>query len=138
MAKKLRKIQPQTFDEMHGMESKPVEKKFLPKLNVNEEQMPEIKKWETGKDYYILVKVNQTGKRDEKDSLVSAEFDITHYMDMTAKFNKKIEDMDDNEFSEHQSEMLDKASKDPEFQSEQLLKSSPERVFADEEFKTKM
>lgn len=46
---------------------------------ISEEQLPEIKDWETGKDYIIVLKVTQVGNHlrgPEDDQELAADFDI--------------------------------------------------------------
>ena len=84
---------------------------YVPSFSVDAEQMPEIKSWKVGGKYRIMIEVEQKSKNEREES-VDASFDILAYKHLP---DKKIEDMTDEEFGQHQSEALDKASKGEEY-----------------------
>lgn len=66
LAKKLEKIKPEKEDGC-GEICSPYES--YPTLYLNHEELPEIKEWEVDGEYYLVMKVKQTGKsmRTDKD-----------------------------------------------------------------------
>lgn len=97
---KLKKIK---VSNPHGMDMPSVGKHYsAPNFYVDAEQMPEIKNWEVGKEYYLVVKVEQKSKNEREDS-VDASFDIISYKHLK---EKTIDEMSDREFGEHQSHKL--------------------------------
>lgn len=61
----------------------------LPNFRANEKQIPEVKKWETGKNYRLIIDIKQTGKHEEREEPVRAEFDIVGYKVVS---NKTVND----------------------------------------------
>ena len=59
--------------------------RFLPTLYLDSKQVSEIRDWEVGEEYTLVIKVKQTGKNEndkEKDGKVNsvrADFDIVGY-----------------------------------------------------------
>lgn len=64
--------------EPEGMKAEGPGFMFPPSFHVSSNQMPEIKKWEVGKKYKLLVEVEQKSKNETEEN-VSAGFDITAY-----------------------------------------------------------
>lgn len=59
-------------------------------IDINDDQLPEIKDWETGKDYTIVLKVTQIGNRLQGNGdKMAASFDISeiagYYEDTKSK-----------------------------------------------------
>lgn len=100
MPKGLKKIKPQTRKEAYDI-PEDNEKVILPSLHLNSNQVSEIKDWETGEEYHILLKIKQTSKREERDEDVEAGFDIIAY-----RVKNKVEDMSDDEFAEEKTKAL--------------------------------
>lgn len=69
-----------------------------PCFHVDENQIKEIKNWEVGETYQMVVDVVMTSKREEQNSLVTAELDVVAYKYLP---RKKIEEMTDAEFGEY-------------------------------------
>ena len=77
---------------------------YPPSFSVAGMQMPEIKNWEVGKRYVLVIEVEQKSKsKDEKE--IRGTFDIVAYKHLK---EKTPEEMDDKEFEEYQGEMLSK------------------------------
>jgi len=74
---KLTKIKPESWnDEM------PMGKTHYPYLNLDSDEVPEVKDWEVGKTYQIVLEVKQTSKsqnKEKKDVVTGASFDIVAY-----------------------------------------------------------
>ena len=75
LKEKLKTVKPkkmgETFDEP--------KKEYYPHLNLSSDDLKEIKDWKIGKDYYLVIKVEQTNKNmraEGKDEKWSADFDI--------------------------------------------------------------
>jgi len=85
------------MDEMEGHPSS-----RLPSFDVDDKQMPEIKNWEQGESYILIVKVNMRMKRSDKRG-TNADLDIVSYKSIV---KKKIDDMTDEEFGKEQSKRL--------------------------------
>jgi len=47
-------------------------KKRYPYISINSQSLPEIKKWEVGKDYYITLKVKQESFTEDMDRATSS------------------------------------------------------------------
>lgn len=77
---------------------------FTPSFKVDSDQMPEIKSWENGGKYKMIIEVEQMEKNDHEDGN-DATFDIVAYQVIPTK---GIDDMTDEEFGEYQGKSLDK------------------------------
>src|SRR3990167_2170356 len=75
-----------------------------PSFYVDAEQMSEIKDWEVGKKYRLVVEVEQKTKNESEDS-VSASFEIIAYKHMK---EKTIDEMNDEEFGEYQGQAMER------------------------------
>ena len=76
---------------------------FPPSFHVSDTQIPEVKKWEVGKNYYMVVEVRQTEKEDREGEPVRASFDIVKYKALTGK---ALKDMTDDELELEQGKAL--------------------------------
>ena len=76
---------------------------FAPNFSINEKQMPEIKDWETGEKYLLVIEVSMSSKSDRKGEPVRGDFDITRYKALSGKM---MEDMTDEEMEEMQAKGL--------------------------------
>lgn len=76
---------------------------FPPSFNVVDKQMPEIKNWEVGENYFLVIEVRQVSKTDREGNPTRSEFDIVRYKALTGK---ALEDMTDEEFEIEQGEAL--------------------------------
>ena len=65
---KLEKVKP----EKMGME---MESKHFPMLHLSSDNLSEIKDWDVGEDYHLVLKVKQKSK-NEDDKMTNASFDI--------------------------------------------------------------
>lgn len=88
---KLKKIQPESYEDF------PVGKKYFPSLHFDNKEVSEIKNWEVGKIYQILLEIKQNSKSESKDGVVDASFDITAY-----KVMDDMEDMSDDDMEKMQ------------------------------------
>lgn len=75
-----------------------------PSFYIDAAQMPEIKHWEVGGKYRLVIDVEQKSKNEREDS-TDASFDILAYRHLP---KKSIDDMTDQEFGEYQGESLAK------------------------------
>ena len=97
------KVSPPSSPPSVGMES-PGRHHYAPSFSIDAEQMPEIKSWEVGGKYRLIIEVEQKSKSAREDS-VEASFDITHYKHIP---KKTIDEMTDQEFEKYQGESLAK------------------------------
>jgi len=84
---------------------------WYPSFHVNSKQIPEIKDWETGKNYKMVIEVNLSSKnQSERDgnTNTSASLEVVAYAVGKAK---DISKMTDKEFGNYQGEALS-ASRD--------------------------
>ena len=77
------------------MEDFPVN--FPPSFNVTSEQIPEIKDWEVGEKYRLVIEVEQKSKAENDNKIVDSRFEIVSY--------KTIED-DDSVLEKQQAKAL--------------------------------
>ena len=75
-----------------------------PSFYTNDEQIPELKHWEVGEKYRLVVDVIQKSK-EEVEKSTSARFEIVGYKYMP---HKSMDEMTDKEFAEYQDEMMSK------------------------------
>lgn len=79
----------------------------FPTLYVDSGQMPEIKEWEVGKTYKVVVELKQKSKSEMSvagsEQRIDARFDIVAYRYLEPK---DIKDMTDEEFGEYQGEVM--------------------------------
>jgi hypothetical protein len=74
LKEKMEKVKPEKMGEM----DKPA-KEYFPSFCLNSKTLPEIKDWEVGEEYYLVLKVEQKSKNmhaDDKDEKWHADFDI--------------------------------------------------------------
>lgn len=83
----------------------PLESPYLPSpcFNVTGEQMPEIKNWQVGQKYQLVIDVLQASKSLTKDGHADARLEVVGYKYLPAK---EIEDMTDEEFEKEQAKGL--------------------------------
>ena len=98
---KLKKIK---TSESHSLDM-PKPYHSAPSFYVSASQMPEIKDWEVGKKYRLMIEVEQKSKNESEDSGVDASFEILAYKHLK---EKSINEMDDHEFGEYQSNEMAK------------------------------
>lgn len=87
-------------NDMMGKDSMP---EMIPCFSVTAKQMPELKSWEVGEKYQLVVDVVQTSRREDKDGNIDAGFDVVGYKHLPAN---DIEDMTDAEFEKEQAKGL--------------------------------
>ena len=96
---KLKKIK--VSDKADVMEV-PSMRMFPPSFHVDALQMPEIKDWEAGEKYKLVIEVNMSSKSDNKRG-TSADLEVTAYKELK---KKRPDQMDDEEFGEHQGDVM--------------------------------
>lgn len=77
-----------------------------PCVYLSSDQMPEMKNWEVGETYQLVIEVVQKSKNETEDR-TSGEFELVAYKYMP---KKEMEDMTDEEFGELQSEIMAKGN----------------------------
>lgn len=73
---KLKKIQTESYNDY------PLEHAYFPYLTLNSKQISELKDWEVGETYQIILEIKQKSKSESetKDlSVINSTFDITAY-----------------------------------------------------------
>lgn len=75
---------------------------MLPSFHVDTKQMPEIKNWEVGKKYRLVVEVEQTSYHED-DHSSGASFNITAYEILNGK---NYDEMSDEEIEMEQGKAL--------------------------------
>ena len=50
-------------------------RKYYPSFHISSKELPEVKNWDVGKKYQILLEARQTGKREDEEG-ISADFEI--------------------------------------------------------------
>lgn len=75
---------------------------YPPSFVITAEQVPEIKNWELGGKYKMIIEVEMRGLNKDEDATIG-NFYITAYKYIP---EKAVEDMSDEEFSEYQNEVL--------------------------------
>lgn len=86
---------------------------YYPSFHVTNKQIPEIKSWEVGKNYKMVIEVNMRSKSEDERSgskNASASLEVVAYAVGKAK---DISKMTDKEFGAYQGEALS-ASRDEE------------------------
>ncbi len=81
---------------------------YLPSFSLSSKQMPEIRKWDVGKNYKLVIEVNMRSKNEnERDGNTDASgsLEIVAYKIIKTK---SIDDMSDEEFGEYQGKELSK------------------------------
>lgn len=99
LKEKLNKVKPEKGGE-------PVSsKEYFPNIYLKAKDLPEIKEWEVGEDYYLLLKVTMRSKEEYETSneeRCSASFDIKEIGSVEGK--NKMEDEED-EYEDEDSEL---------------------------------
>ena len=67
--KRLKTIKP----KKHGIDVP--EKPYYPSFHISSKELPEIKNWEVGRKYRILLETRQVGKREDEEG-ISGDFEI--------------------------------------------------------------
>lgn len=99
----LEKIKPEKFGDFDRIQDE-----FLPYLDLNSEQVPEVHNWEPKHTYRMVIDIRQDDMRVDKiTGRVSAGFKIVKYKVIEAK---SIEDMTDTEFGVQQGKELSKVA----------------------------
>jgi hypothetical protein len=62
---------------------------FRPSIHLEEDQLKEIKNWEVGEKYTLILEVTQKSKRENSDKKISASFDIMKIGTPNKGFNHK-------------------------------------------------
>lgn len=73
---KLKKIIPEKWD------NKLMDAPYSPSINFDDKQVPEIKDWQVGETYTLILEIKQTSKNENKDGSVNAGFDILAYKEL--------------------------------------------------------
>ena len=99
---KMKKIK---VSEHHDM-AMPSMAHYPPSFSVDSTQMPEIKDWEVGAKYKLMIEVEQKTKEETEQS-TSSRFDIVAYH---YKPEKTMEEMSDDEFREYSNHVRSRGS----------------------------
>lgn len=75
-----------------------------PRMYVKGKQMLEIKEWEVGDEYHLVVKVKLAEKEENEDGRISGALQVLAYKEIKGK--KVVEDMSDDELEDMQAEGL--------------------------------
>lgn len=83
----MKMVKPETMADMSP------EKEWYPHLDLSSDEIKEIKNWEVGKSYKIVLEVRQVSKREDKDKKISACFEVRkvgvenpEYKELASKF----------------------------------------------------
>ncbi len=87
---------------MNGAMESPMHGSYPPSFTTNADQMPEIKDWEVGQKYKMVVEVEMKGMNEDKD-MITGNFDVLAYKYLP---EKDIADMNDKEFGDYQDEKM--------------------------------
>ena len=82
---------------------------FPPSFHVDSNQMPEVEDWEVGKKYRLIIEVEQKSKHQNDSDVITGDFDIVAYKNISKKTLKDVSEMTDKEFEEFEGEELSKA-----------------------------
>lgn len=85
--KKIKTIEPDDAMEVS------VGGKYPPSLNLNDSQVSEIKDWDVGETYQMVVDIKMTNKSEDKDGTINASFEVTGYKNMEDMSEEELEDM---------------------------------------------
>ena len=95
---KLKKIPVESYGDL-----KEKNRKYLPTLYLDEKQVPDIKDWEVGGEYDIVIRVKQTSKNEnhleDEENNLNAGFNIVAYKVLD-------KDLDDEDMEHLQAEGL--------------------------------
>ena len=99
---KTEKIKPEKFGDFDRIQDE-----FLPFLQLNSEQVPEVHLWENSHHYRMVIDIRQDHKDSDKISgIVHAGFKVVAYKVLKSK---TIDEMTDEEFGTHMGEELNTA-----------------------------
>ena len=99
---KLKKIPVHDHDDMKGEMKGGM---MPPYLGIESKQVPEVKDWEVGETYRLVVDLKQTSKSEDRDGRVSGGFELIAYKHIP---EKSIDEMSDKEFEDYEGRMLEK------------------------------
>lgn len=85
----------------------PERRLYPPSFQIEAEQMPEIKDWEVGKKYRLIVEIEQKSAHQNEKDRMNASFDIVAYKHLKPK---SMDEMNDEEFDEYSGEALARGS----------------------------
>ena len=77
---------------------------YAPSLHFNEKQVSEVKDWQVGEDYTLMIEVTMTSKNENEKGGVSAYFDILSYKEVNDK--EMIDNMSQADLEKMQAEGL--------------------------------
>lgn len=103
---KLKKIKvKQMPKEMRaGVESEAI---FPPSFRIDEKQMPEIKKWDVGEKYRLVIDIEMKSKNETELDKIHGGFDLVAYKHIP---KKHVLDMNEEEFEEEEGKRLSEMS----------------------------
>lgn len=79
---------------------------YLPSFGLSSKQMPEIRDWEVGKNYKLVIEVNMRSKNeDEREGKTNASGSLELVAYKILK-SKSVDEMSDKEFGEYQGKAL--------------------------------
>lgn len=81
---------------------------YLPSFHISSKQMSEIRDWEVGKNYKIVIEVNMKSKSEDERSGVTNASGSLELVAYKVLKTKSIDDMTDEEFGEYQGKELSK------------------------------
>ena len=97
---KLKKIKVSEKGEKMMTEESPA--MFPPSFHVDSKQMSEVEDHEVGSKYKFVIEVELKSK-SEREKTISSSYDIVAYRELK---KKKPQDMNDEEFEEHQGDVM--------------------------------
>ncbi|KKN30973.1 hypothetical protein LCGC14_0828670 [marine sediment metagenome] len=105
---KLKKIpvKPMPKEMKVGIEDSP--SIFPPSFHIDEKQMPEIKKWDVGEKYRLVVDIEMKSKNETQLDKINGQFDLTAYKYIP---KKSVLDMNDKEFEEEEGKRMEEMSR---------------------------
>lgn len=104
---KLKKIPVSEKSSHHGIEE--MVSVYPPSFHITDKQMQEIKDWEVGGKYRLVIEIEQTYKsesvKDDGSVAIGGDFNIIKYKYLP---EKTIDEMNDKEFGEYQGKEFSK------------------------------
>ena len=76
---KLRKVKGEKFGAMVG-EMNHSEKVYYPTVELDSDEMPEVKDWNVGESYKVVLEIKQTSSREDDNGKITANFEIRGIM----------------------------------------------------------
>ncbi len=80
---------------------------FPPSFRIDEKQMPEIKKWDVGEKYRLVIDIEMKSKNETQLDKINGAFDLVAYKYIP---KKGVLEMNDKEFEEEEGKQLQKMS----------------------------